>query len=244
MQILGEIISYEPESGRMLIETKFEDYALLSRRQIREVGIEINDGRQISVRQRNKIFCLVKDIADYFWGFQKPITSTKSPDYQSALAELGLMYVYDKSDCEQARTALMLQYCALSDQLVFSLSEVDMTTAREFITWLIEMFLKHDIPSSRPLSEQAEDIARYVYACLANKKCAVCGKPSDLHHVDRVGMGRDRRSISHLGLRVLPLCREHHNLAHQSGDENLMKDWHLEPVKLDENLCEIYGLKK
>ena len=78
---------------------------------------------------------------------------------------------------------------------------------------------------------------------LLNKKCAVCGKHADLHHVDAVGMGNDRNEIHHLGRRVLPLCREHHIECHSIGSKFLMEKYHLEPVNADEKICKKYRLK-
>ena len=118
-----------------------------------------------------------------------------------------------------------------------------MTTARLFITYLIDFMLENDVPSSRPLAEYADDVERYVYACLIHKKCAVCGRKAELHHVDRVGMGRDRREICHIGMQALPLCREHHHEAHQHGDASLLKKYHLATVAIDERIAKTNGLK-
>lgn len=47
---------------------------------------------------------------------------------------------------------------------------------------------------------------RKAYALMGEsaRKCAVCGRRAELHHVDRVGMGRDRREICHIGMQALP----------------------------------------
>jgi hypothetical protein len=87
-----------------------------------------------------------------------------------------------------------------------------------------------------------EDVRQYVWHCLMHKKCAICGLKADFHHVDRVGMGRDRREICHLGMRGLPLCRTHHDEAHKHGDERLMNEFHLEPVEVDEQIAKAYKL--
>ena len=89
----------------------------------------------------------------------------------------------------------------------------------------------------------AEDIPRYVWACLMNRRCAVCGRHADLHHVDVVGMGRDRKEICHIGMRALPLCREHHTEIHSIGQEDFLRRYFLEPVKIDERIADVYRLK-
>jgi hypothetical protein len=84
-----------------------------------------------------------------------------------------------------------------------------------------------------------------IYACCMNRKCCVCGKPADIHHItgSKIGMGNDRTEVHHLGREVLPLCREHHEICH-SDEKTFMEKYHLQPVKLDEALCKKLKLKK
>jgi hypothetical protein len=76
-----------------------------------------------------------------------------------------------------------------------------------------------------------------------NKKCAVCGKKTELHHVDAVGMGRNRREIDHIGMRCLPLCRDHHDEAHRIGETAFQEKYHLVPIEIDQKIAKKYGLK-
>ena len=55
-------------------------------------------------------------------------------------------------------------------------------------------------------------------------------------------MGGDRAHMSHIGLRCLPLCREHHQEAHQHGDAALMEKYHIEPIKIDDKIARTYKL--
>lgn len=89
-----------------------------------------------------------------------------------------------------------------------------------------------------------DDVGDYIYSCLIAKKCCICGRRADLHHVDRVGMGRDRTDIVHEGMEALPLCREHHGQAHTMPDSEFFGLYHLDGgITLDKTLCRIYGLK-
>ena len=63
------------------------------------------------------------------------------------------------------------------------------------------------------------DIGKYLYFCIKHKKCCVCGKDGEIHHVDAIGMGNDRRYIDDSGYRKMCLCRTHHTIAHQRGME-------------------------
>lgn len=216
MEILtGKIIHIE-ESG-ITIHVAYANWERFCLRQYDTVQVAFPDGRTLSPEQRKKAYALMGEIA--VWSGY-------------TLSQIK-MVMKRRFVCETLE--------ALKKEL-FSLSDCDMTTAREYITFLIEFVLEFDVPVSVPLSTLCDDIARYVYACLVHKKCAVCGKRAELHHVDRVGMGRDRRTINHLGLRALPLCREHHQLIDTISDEEFMAIYHLEAVAIDEKIAKVYRL--
>jgi len=181
------------------------------------VGVELVDSRHISADQRKKAYVLISYIAAW-WGYT-PVEAMKEM--------LKLMFV---GEAETLRRT-------------FSLSDCDMTTARLFITYLIDFCLLHGVDVGEPLYQLAEDIQRYVWACLMNKRCAVCGRHADLHHVDVVGMGRNRKEICHIGMRALPLCREHHTEIHAVGQEDFLRRYIIEPVRIDERIAKVYRLK-
>jgi hypothetical protein len=182
------------------------------------VGVELVDERHISADQRKKAYVLISYIAAW-WGYT-PLEAMKEM--------LKLMFV---GEAETLRRS-------------FSLSNCDMTTARLFITYLIDFCLLHGVDVGEPLYQLSEDIPRYVWACLMNKRCAVCGRKAELHHVDAVGMGRNRKEICHIGMRALPLCREHHTEIHKVGQGDFLKRYFLEPVKIDERIAKVYRLNR
>ena len=199
-------------------DTQKEQIATTSRP---DVVVEFEDGRQITVKQRKKIYVLIKYIAD--WQGYTPTEVTK---------EL-LKYEFISSPIREA----------ISSDDSFSLSDCDRTTARLFITWLIEFCLMHDIPCGEPLWKLCEDIEKYMWVCAVTKHCAVCGKKAELHHYDTVGTGRNRKEICHIGMRCLPLCREHHTQIHNIGRDEFCKRYILEPIKIDEQIAQAYKLK-
>lgn len=182
-----------------------------------EVQVDIPDGRRISPEQRRKAYALMGEIA--VWAGMTPdeVKLTQKHDFVERHLE------------------------GLHKQL-FSLADCDMTTAREFITYLIDFVLEFGVPLRVPLVDLCDDTQKAVYACLMHKKCIVCGKPTELHHVDRVGMGSNRDDICHIGMECLPLCREHHMEAHQHGDRVLMDKYHVEPVVIDDKIARLYKL--
>lgn len=215
MIVSGHIVSAEPSGASIRIDYP-RDYVA---KQYDEVRVELPDGRNRTPEQLRKAWALMGEIAAF-----------SGDDKESVYDDHRLAY-------HQERRQTL-------ERSVFRLSSATMEEASEFIVYLIERILKFDIPTREPLVNNADDIPRYVYACLMHKKCAVCGRKADLHHVDRVGMGGDRRHMSHLGLRCLPLCREHHQEAHQHGDQTLMAKYHLETVAIDGKIVSLYKLPK
>ena len=120
-----------------------------------------------------------------------------------------------------------------------------MSLVAAFQKFLIKFIISNNVPTKRPLLEYVDDIDDYVYMCLIHKKCAVCGKKADLHHIDTVGMGNDRAQIQHEGREAISLCREHHKEYHTIGKSEFLEKYHLNGgIKIDKTILKIYGLKK
>lgn len=128
--------------------------------------------------------------------------------------------------------------------VLFGLSTATVSTASAFISMLVEIIIEYGIPTREPLFKLADDIQKYVYACMLHKKCCVCGKKAELHHVDAIGMGYNRNDKPQIGNGVLPLCSEHHREWHNVGGTEFDNKYHIEPIKLDERLAKVYGLTK
>lgn len=183
-----------------------------------DVTVLWHDSRHISDEQRRKAWALMTEIAMYQG-------QTKEDTYA------------------EQKTAFTVKHLEILQGELFRLSTATVTMARAFITMLVEIIIEYGIPTKEPLYGLCDDIPRYVYACLMNKKCAVCGKKTELHHVTAVGMGRNRREIDHIGMQALPLCREHHEEAHRIGNPAFLERYHLVSIPIDERIAKKYNLK-
>lgn len=217
MEIIGGRI-VEAGPGYIVIRAPYDNAQRMIRREYEEVQIGLVDGRRITPEQRRKAFALVGEIAAY-------------TGYERDEAHLTLKHEFISKHLDQLQKEL------------FSLSDCDVTTAKEYISYLIDFCLTFDVPTKVPLTELCDDVERYVYACLIHKKCCVCGRKAELHHVDRVGMGNNRNEIVHEGRRCLPLCREHHTEVDHLGDVRLCERYHVTPVKIDERIIKTYRLR-
>ena len=124
----------------------------------------------------------------------------------------------------------------------FSLSNCSVEVARLYITWLIDFCLVNEIPCNEPLWKLAEDVPRYVYACLMQKVCCVCGRRRvHLHHaIHPVGM-RQRKTLPMIGMLVLSLCGRHHNEIHVD-ERGFLERYILRPIPLTDRIAEVYHL--
>lgn len=218
MEIInGRIININPEG--FLIKAPYQNIERACLRKYSAVQIGLPDGRYISPEQRRKAYALMGEISEY---------TGELPELTKR--QLKLDFVVNRMQALQKK--------------IFSLSDCDMTTAREFITFLIDFILEYDIPVKQPLTSLYEDVEKYVYTCLMHKKCCVCGQAAELHHADRIGMGRNRDDIFQLGMFVLPLCRNHHHAAHTKPHEEFNKLFHVKPIPLTKELAKVYKLTK
>ena len=215
-RVKGKITGYDERRGVVHIEAPYEDFATMCRREYKEVEITMLDSRPLSDRQRKSCYAMLREIA--VWSGYEPdeIKDMMKFNFIGSLVE---------------------------DMNQFSLSDAPMSLVAAFQTFLARFIVAHDVPTRRPMLEYVDDIDDYVLACLAQKKCVICGKPADLHHCEAVGMGRDRTEIIHEGMEVMPLCREHHTEAHTIGRDSFNKKYHIHGIEADKTICKLYGLR-
>ena len=215
-RVKGKITSYDERRGVVTIEAPYEDFVTMCRREYKEVEITMLDSRPLSDRQRKSCYAMLREIA--VWSGYEPdeIKDMMKFNFLSSLVE---------------------------DMNQFSLSNASMSLVAAFQTFLARFIVAHDVPTRKRMLEYVDDVTDYVYACLVAKKCPICGKKADLHHIDPVGMGRDRTEIIHEGMEVMPLCREHHMEIHRTGKADFFKRYHLNGgIEADKTICKIYGL--
>lgn len=195
---------------------------------------------QITPEQRRKIFALIHDITAFISG------ETTRNEIRFTLSAMQILYLMDATDEESIRFALTDNYCRLQGIDLFSLSPsnencASKELASDFIDWLVNLCVENAIPCMDTLLNRCEDIERYIYACVLHKRCAICGRKADIHEVETVGMGRNRRKIGHVGQLVEPLCRGHHDECGRIGQKSFDELYHMQAIRLDDKLCERLG---
>lgn len=178
------------------------------------VDLKILDGRAYSEKQRKFIFALCS------------------------------AYAYETGKSSEVFRASVMQI-AYDVGLVrnLTLRAYTMSEANALITLMISTLIDQDIPISGKLLRDNEYhfSQQQTYMLCLKRTCIICGRRAHIHHVDQIGM-RSRKKISHVGMRALPLCYEHHDNAHTKGNDYMIDTYHLTPCIIDEKLE--YFIKK
>lgn len=185
-----------------------------------EARVLFQDREEISAEQRRKIFAIIAEIADW---------SGHDPEY--------LRKNLTKDFLMANREKLMLSIISLA-----SGGGCDKGLASLLIDYLIDFCLENNVPTSRPLQEYADDLEKYTYSALLHKRCIICGKKADLHHVSAIGMGYNRNTKPQIGALVMPLCREHHSEYHTIGRTAFEERYHAVPVPMDKRIAGKYNI--
>lgn len=178
---------------RLILEMPERMAKNIWKNKVRQVEVGIDDGRTITIIQRRKIYATLRDLAEYT-GYT------------------------DEAMKEVMKTEHMLR-CGCG---YFSLSSCSVTTAREFINTLMEYALKEGVILQEPGIQRTDDIDMYLIQCIRYRKCCICGRAAEIHHVDTIGMGNDRRHYDDSQNRIMSLCRLHHSIYHQRGCNEFM----------------------
>lgn len=152
----------------------------------------------ITPEQRRKIFALIKDIS-----------------------------IATGEDKENLRKIVQDRFIQATEYEEFSLSNCSKGLAKDFIEYLIVLAFELGVNFTEHPTKGMGDIEGYLQICIKTKKCCVCGEGAEIHHVDAIGMGRNRNLVDDGNNRKMALCREHHSEYHNIGIENFDSKYHV-----------------
>lgn len=215
MKVSGKILTVDNDIITIRVCADAQGWCL--EHNAESVEVRIDDGRSITNDQRRKIYATMRDIAE--WTGDMP---------------------------DAIKAYFKWSFCGDNQHEDFSLSDVDRETASEFLTYLIDFCIQNGVPCSDPLWDRCEDIERYMYACVMTRTCCITGKKNaHIHHVDRIGIGRDRNEICQVGMRVVPLSPDLHTMIHYTGrEQEFYNQHHIIPIALTEKMCNHLRLGK
>lgn len=219
--LTGIIEGYDERRGAIRVLVPYSDWHTLIKRGYSKCLVQLKDERPLSHKQRNACYALLNAIADW-----------SGMDRNETKEYFKLKYLAD--DIME------------TGEKIFSLSNASMSLICSFQRFLVSFIVDNDVPCNFDLLQFVDEanIESYVYSCVVNKKCIICGKkPADLHHWERIGMGRDRDDIIQLNWPVMSLCRSCHDLCHSMPQQEFDEKYHVVPIPADKTICHIYKLK-
>ncbi len=179
---------------------------------------ELADRRKLRAKQRRLFFALINDIVQ--WSVM-PQEYIKDMFYLQYSAYTG-------------------KEISLADSSKTSVSDVNV-----LIDLVIDFMFEWNVPFKEGYKQLPREERYFIYQCCRHRRCLVCGDSADIHHLDTVGMGVDRRKVDHTQKHVMPLCRTHHENYHQLGAEKFAELYHvpINGIKLDAETLKKLGVK-
>lgn len=179
---------------------------------------ELADRRKMRVRQRRLFFALINDIVQW-----------------SVMPQ------------EYVKDMFYLQYSAYTGKEI-SLADNSKTSVSDvntLIDLVIDFMFEWNVPFKEGYKQLPREEQYFIYQCCRHRRCLVCGDYADIHHLDTVGMGVDRKKVDHTQKHVMPLCRTHHENYHQLGAKKFSELYHVpvDGIKLDAETLKKLGVK-
>lgn len=161
-----------------------------------QAEIYFDDKRFITTEQRKHYYALIGDYTDY----------TGVPlDAADAYFKYQFMIENDLDEFPSVARGSM-----------------DKTTASLLLEYLITYFIHHDVPFRKQQFYLTTDASKMLFALTMKRICWICGKRADIHHVENLGQGRNRKTYEHHDKHTyMALCRKCHSELHNVGQKNI-----------------------
>ncbi len=199
MYTKGEVFEQEESGDSVVIKIKVPGITVKDlEKNGKEIGVWLTDNRTITGLQRNKIYALCRAISRY---------SGHSVD-----------------EIKNEFKGLFMEEEGLDE---FSLSNCSLKTASDFLDYLIDFCFRENVPIEDSTVVRDFNMYQFLKLCIIHKKCCVCGKPADIHHVDAIGMGNNRKKVDDSKKRKMALCRKHHSESHTIGQLGFAEKYHV-----------------
>lgn len=187
------------------------------------VQLEFIDPRKANAKQRRLFFALLSDI--YRWSGQP----------------WGWL-----------RDCFYLQYSIKYGKSISLKGDTDstVTEATNLIDLMVDFIIDYGVPVKDGYELLPRDEEHFQYACIKHRKCLICGRRADIHHLENkpgnaVGMGGNRDKVDHSKRYLAALCRKHHNIVHQLGTTAFCRKYGLTRlgIKVDAETLKKIGVR-
>lgn len=198
MYLSGEIKEVQEKQDGTLIVIKTEKPVgtWIREHAVRKLEVKLDDGRLISPEQRRKIYATIADIATWTG--------------------------YLEEECKEW---LKYYFIVSTGEDYISFSDCTVEQARKFITFLLDFAIRRGIWITGNIIDRSDDVEATLWSCIKYRKCCICGRKGELHHVDAIGMGFNRKVADDSQKRKMCLCRKHHTESHSIGQKDFCEKY-------------------
>lgn len=184
------------------------------------IKYELVDPRKARPKQRALFFALLQDIWLY---------TGEDKDF---LKE----YFYYRYTVRTAGKTI-----SLADDTANTVSD-----ARFLLDDVVNFIFEFNVPVRTGYELLPRDENHFQYLSISHRKCLICGKHADIHHIDEIGAGRNRNKVDHTKLRLAALCRTHHTEFHQIGLTAFCQKYKLTGlgIKVDQQTLKDIGVRE
>lgn len=122
-------------------------------------------------------------------------------------------------------------------------SKNTMSDATLYANIILDFIFEWSIPFKKGYEILPFNQEYYFYKCIVTRTCCSCGKlHADIHHIEAVGMGNNRRKIDNTNRHFMALCRTCHTIIHVEGYTEFTSKRKLRAIKLDTTTLKRLGL--
>lgn len=203
------------------VDPNWEHIATINDGNLQGVPVEVNyvDPRKARPRQRRLYFALLGDIVNW------------SGEPKEMIGDMFRQEYWVKTCGEEVSLR--------------NGTDSTVTDAKRLIDLVIDFIFDNDVPVKAGYELLPRDEEHFQYRCLVDRKCLICGQHADIHHIDEVGMGRDRTKLDHAKFHLMALCRVHHTEYHQIGPVAFGNKYHISTtgIRLNADVLKKIGIK-
>ena len=149
-----------------------------------------------------------EDVGEHV-GIEPSLISRKQNGLIHAL--ISEIAVYSEATKAEAKESLKEAFA------VGSVAALSMSQANDFIDFIIDATLYHDIPISDKVRLLAKETNNYLYSCIRRRKCCICGKPGEVYNLPKS---------------AISLCERHQQERLQVGEWQFDRKYHVEGINL------------
>ena len=177
----------------------------------------LKDKDSITPLQRKKSYALIRDIAKFIGDKPENVKAIMKNEY------LG-----------RGGTDISLKDCSK-------------TEAKEFINLMLDYVLEMGIPLEEHPATVTEDITHYMYKCIENEKCCICGKEhSTVYTLEQIANNSKDINVKQVDIKKICLCEKHLEEYNELGKKEFMKKYNVvgieyKPKQIYEDLSKAFA---